>query len=65
MDASDVLVLEQIKKLNKKIDKLQDSIDSIDARLTKHIGFIEKTYDGLRNPIDAARRFLGKWKNYG
>ena len=43
MDASDVLVLEQIKKLNKKIDKLQDSIDQLDAKLTKHIGFIDKT----------------------
>ena len=60
MDASDVLVLEQIKKLNKKIDKLQDSIDQLDAKLTKHIGFIDKTYEGLRNPIDAARRYLGK-----
>ena len=46
MDASDVLVLEQIKKLNKKIDKLQDSIDQLDAKLTKHIGFIDKTYEG-------------------
>tara|TARA_B100001057_G_scaffold453970_1_gene499304 strand:+ start:19871 stop:20053 length:183 start_codon:yes stop_codon:yes gene_type:complete len=60
MDASIVLLLEEIKKTNKKVDKLQSSIDELDAKLTKHIGFIDKTYDGLRNPIDAARRFLGK-----
>ena len=60
MDASIVLLLEEIKKTNKKVDKLQSSIDELDAKLTKHIGFIDKTYEGLRNPIDAARRFLGK-----
>ena len=60
MDACIVLLLEEIKKTNKKVDKLQSSIDELDAKLTKHIGFIDKTYDGLRNPIDAARRFLGK-----
>tara|TARA_B100001248_G_scaffold21267_1_gene14259 strand:- start:6775 stop:6957 length:183 start_codon:yes stop_codon:yes gene_type:complete len=60
MDASIILLLEEIKKTNKKVDKLQSSIDELDAKLTKHIGFIDKTYDGLRNPIDAARRFLGK-----
>ena len=60
MDASIVLLLEEIKKTNKKVDKLQSSIDELDDKLTKHIGFIDKTYDGLRNPIDAARRFLGK-----
>ena len=60
MDASIILLLEEIKKTNKKVDKLQSSIDELNAKLTKHIGFIDKTYDGLRNPIDAARRFLGK-----
>ena len=60
MDASIILLLEEIKKTNKKVDKLQSSIDELNAKLTKHIGFIDKTYDGLRNPIDAAKRFLGK-----
>ena len=60
MDASIILLLEEIKKTNKKVDKLQSSIDELNAKLTKHIGFIDKTYDGLRNPIDAARGFLGK-----
>ncbi|MAI84420.1 MAG: hypothetical protein CMM91_05735 [Rickettsiales bacterium] len=60
MDASIILLLEEIKKTNKKVDKLQSSIDELDAKLTKHIGFIDKTYDGLRNPIDAAKKWLGK-----
>tara|TARA_E500000178_G_scaffold345405_1_gene395202 strand:- start:18 stop:200 length:183 start_codon:yes stop_codon:yes gene_type:complete len=60
MDASIILLLEEIKKTNKKVDKLQSSIDELNAKLTKHIGFIDKTYDGLRNPIDAAKKWLGK-----
>ena len=60
MDASIILLLEEIKKTNKKVDKLQSSIDELDAKLTKHIGFIDATYEGLRNPIDAAKRFLRK-----
>ena len=53
-------VIKDLKDLHKKIDKLQLTFNELDAKLTKHIGFIDKTYDGLRNPIDAARRFLGK-----
>ena len=60
MDASIILLLEEIKKTNKKVDKLQSSIDELNAKLTNHIGFIDKTYDGLRNPIDAAKKWLGK-----
>ena len=60
MDASIILLLEEIKKTNKKVDKLQSSIDELNAKITKHIGFIDKTYDGLRNPIDAAKKWLGK-----
>ena len=60
MDTSIILLLKQIKKTNKKVVKLQSSIDELNAKLTKHIGFIDKTYDGLRNPIDAAKKWLGK-----
>ncbi len=56
--------VEDVKKdlevLNLKIDKLQLTLDSLDAKLTKHIGFIDETYEGLKNPISAAKRFLGR-----
>tara|TARA_B100000212_G_C27384571_1_gene538631 strand:+ start:7363 stop:7536 length:174 start_codon:yes stop_codon:yes gene_type:complete len=50
----------QIKELNDKMEKLQLTIDRLDAKLSKHIGFIDETYEGLRNPINAAKRFLGR-----
>ena len=51
---------EELKKLNAKIDNLQKSIDKLSARLYKHIKFIDSTYDGLKNPIEAARKWLRK-----
>ena len=51
---------EEIKKLNDKVDNLQKSIDKLSARLYKHIKFIDSTYDGLKNPIEAARKWLRK-----
>ena len=51
---------DKLEKLELKVDKLQLTIEALDAKLTKHIGFIDDTYEGLKNPIQAAKRFLGK-----
>ena len=51
-------LMRDIALLNVKVDKLQLTLEALDNKLTKHIGFIDKTYEGLRNPIDAAKRFL-------
>ncbi len=51
---------EELKKLNDKIDKLQKSIDKLSDTLYKHIKFIDSTYEGLKNPIEAARKWLRK-----
>ena len=47
-----------IKNLHETIDKLQETVDELSKTLYKHIEFIDKTYDGLKNPIDAARKWL-------
>ncbi len=60
MNPKDEALKKDIELLNLKVDKLQLTIDNLDAKLTKHIGFIDATYEGLRNPIDAAKRFLRK-----
>jgi hypothetical protein len=60
MNPKDEALKKDIELLNVKVDKLQLTIEQLDAKLTKHIGFIDKTYEGLRNPIDAAKRFLGR-----
>ena len=50
----------ELKKLNAKIENLQKSIDDLSNKLSKHIKFIDSTYEGLKNPIEAARRWLRK-----
>ena len=49
-----------IKKLEDKIEKLQKTIDDLNIKLSKHIRFIDSTYEGLKNPIEAARKWLRK-----
>ena len=48
----------ELEALNKKLDKLQKSVDELSEVLYKHIEFIDKTYAGLKNPIEAARKWL-------
>jgi|TARA_B100000123_G_C25629010_1_gene383581 peptidoglycan hydrolase CwlO-like protein len=50
----------EIKKLNEKIDRLQKTIEDLNIKLSKHIKFIDSTYEGLKNPIEAARKWLRK-----
>ena len=51
---------EEIKKLHDKIDRLQKSVDELKEKLYTHIKFIDSTYEGLKNPIEAARKWLRK-----
>ena len=51
---------QDIKKLQDKIDRLQKSVDELSKVLYKHIEFIDQTYAGLKNPIEAARKWLRK-----
>mgnify|MGYP003296939157 FL=1 len=50
----------KIDKLSVEVDKLHLTIEKLNNKLEQHIGFIDSTYQGLRNPIEAAKRFLGK-----
>ena len=53
-------LLEEIKKLNEQMQSLQLTVDQLSVKLNKHIGFIDETYESLKNPINAAKRFLGR-----
>ena len=55
-----VMTKKEIEELHKKIDKLQTTVDKLSQSLYKHIKFIDSTYDGLKNPIEAARKWLRK-----
>jgi len=50
----------KVDELDKKIEEIRLTLKQIDATLNKHIGFIDETYEGLRNPINAARKFFGR-----
>jgi len=59
MKKIDTLDSARIKKLEAKIDKLQSSINELDSKLSTHIGFIEKVYERLRNPISNIKNIFG------
>ena len=50
----------RLEKIEIKLDKLQLTLDKLEGKLGKHIDFINETYEGLRNPINAAKKFLGR-----
>ena len=60
MQPHEILILDKIDKLKKQLDKIEKNQEKLDEKLIRHIDFIDKTYEGLRNPIDAARRWLGR-----
>jgi len=41
-----------------EIDKLNNKIDNLDAKLTKHIEFIEKVYAPLSNSIEKFKKLF-------
>tara|TARA_B100000282_G_C31540369_1_gene402727 strand:+ start:212 stop:403 length:192 start_codon:yes stop_codon:yes gene_type:complete len=50
----------EIKDSKEKIEKVQLTLDDLSVKLNKHIDFIDETYEGLKNPLDAAKRWLGR-----
>ena len=46
------------ENLEKKIDKLQNSISKLESKLDDHISFIEKVYEPLRTPISKIKNFF-------
>ena len=61
-------IIAQLEKINSRLDKMGTfnkkhcwrSKLTVNLKLGKHIEFIDKTYEGLKNPIKAATRFLGR-----
>ena len=54
---------EQLLRLENKIDNLSNQVSGLYVKLEKldkHIDFIDKTYDGLKNPIKMASKFFNR-----
>ena len=53
-------ITNELQALHEKLEKIQLTVDELNAKLSKHIGFIDETYDGLKNPLHAAKKFFGR-----
>ena len=45
-------------KISKQLKELEHTIKKLTDRLEAHIEFIDKTYEGLRNPINVAKKWF-------
>jgi len=50
----------KLEQLDINIKKLESTVEKLNINLQKHIRFIDETYDGLKNPINAAKKWLGR-----
>ena len=50
--------MDKLRELQTQIDNIETKVESLDDKLQKHIKFIDKTYEGLRNPIATATKFF-------
>lgn len=46
--------------INLRLQQIEQNQKLLLEKLSKHIDFIDDTYEGLKNPIQAAKRFLGR-----
>ena len=53
-------IYQKLDDMENKIYQLEEKIDKLNIMLEKHIGFIDDTYEGLKNPIKMASRFFNK-----
>ena len=60
MEEHKKVFLDEMSKLHTRLDKIEAEVSNLNSTLQRHIEFIDKTYEGLKNPINAARRWLGR-----
>ena len=50
----------ELEIINLRLQQIETNQKLLLEKLSKHIDFIDDTYEGLKNPIQAAKRFLGR-----
>ena len=60
MMTQEEFIQKQIDKLDEKMSRIETKLDKLTDKFEKHIEFIDQTYEGLKNPIAVAKRFLRK-----
>ena len=54
------LLLNELYKIQKRLDNLEEENKKLKALLEKHINFIDDTYKNLKNPIEGVRKMFGR-----
>ena len=54
------LILNELYKIQKRLDNLEEENKKLKALLEKHINFIDDTYQNLKNPIEGVRIMFGR-----
>tara|TARA_B100000214_G_scaffold85843_1_gene58743 strand:+ start:2494 stop:2706 length:213 start_codon:yes stop_codon:yes gene_type:complete len=60
MEENKQVFLSEMNKIHKRLDKIDNEVEGLKIKLEKHISFIDETYEGLRNPIEGVKRWLGR-----
>ena len=53
-------ILDKLEIIQLRLDKVELQQKELLTKFGAHIDFINETYEGLRNPIQAAKRLLGR-----
>lgn len=51
---------DKLEKLELRLEKIEIQQQMLLQKLSKHIEFIDNTYESLKNPIKAASRMFGR-----
>ena len=54
------LILNELYKIQNRLDNLEEENKKLKALLEKHINFIDDTYKNLKNPIEGVRKMFGR-----
>lgn len=52
-------IIDKLEIIQLRIDKMELQHQELLNKFNRHVDFINDTYEGLRNPIKAAKKFLG------
>ena len=53
-------ILDKLEIIQLRLEKIELQHEQLLDKFNKHVDFINETYEGLRNPIRAAKKFLGQ-----
>ncbi len=54
------IILNELYKVQKRLDSLEEENKKLKILLEKHINFIDNTYQNLKSPIESVRKMFGR-----